>query len=32
MEPWFRNEEQDALIDYMLQGGWITEFKKTEES
>ena len=31
MEPWFGDEEKFALMDYMEQGGWITEFKKTEE-
>ena len=30
MEPWFNTEEQEALNRYMKQGGWITEFKKTE--
>ena len=31
MEPWFGFEEQKALHDYMGQGGWVTEFKKTKE-
>lgn len=31
MEPWFDKEEQIALSDYMAQGGWITEFKQTQE-
>ena len=31
MEPWFSDEEKNALNDYMSAGGWITEFKKTEE-
>jgi perosamine synthetase len=30
MEPWFGIEEQEALNQYMKQGGWITEFKQTE--
>jgi perosamine synthetase len=29
MEPWFGVEEQEALNQYMKQGGWITEFKQT---
>ncbi len=31
MQPWFGVEEQKAMNDYLGQGGWITEFKKTEE-
>ncbi len=31
MEPWFDNQEQEALSKYMGEGGWITEFKKTFE-
>lgn len=31
MEPWFDEVEAKALYDYMKSGGWITEFKKTEE-
>ena len=31
MEPWFGNEEAQALQDYMSSGGWLTEFRKTEE-
>ena len=31
MEPWFGAEEQVAVSEYMAQGGWITEFKKTQE-
>ena len=31
MEPWFGEEEKIALNDYMAEGGWITEFKKTEQ-
>jgi len=30
MEPWFGKEEKKAICDYMDEGGWITEFKKTE--
>jgi len=29
MEPWFGEEEKNALSAYMDEGGWITEFKKT---
>ena len=29
MEPWFGEEEKKALCDYMDEGGWLTEFKKT---
>ena len=31
MEPWFDNQEQEALNKYMSEGGWVTEFKKTFE-
>jgi perosamine synthetase len=31
MEPWFDNQEQEALNKYMAEGGWVTEFKKTFE-
>jgi perosamine synthetase len=31
MQPWFGEEEASALADYMRGGGWITEFKKTQE-
>lgn len=31
MEPWFGDEEREALNDYMLSGGWVTEFQKTAE-
>lgn len=30
-EPSFGKEEQDAVCAYMQEGGWITEFRKTEE-
>lgn len=31
MEPWFGDEETEAVTSYMNKGGWITEFKKTQE-
>lgn len=31
MEPWFDNQEKEALNKYMSDGGWVTEFKKTFE-
>lgn len=31
MEPWFGNEEKEALNHYMDEGGWLTEFKRTTE-
>ena len=31
MEPLFGEEEGKALNEYMSSGGWVTEFKKTEE-
>lgn len=31
MEPWFGDEERIALNEYMMSGGWITEFQKTRE-
>jgi len=31
MEPWFGSEEKEALNQYMDEGGWITEFKRTAE-
>jgi len=30
MEPWFDQAEADALRDYMMSGGWVTEFRQTE--
>jgi perosamine synthetase len=30
MEPWFGEEERNAMDKYLSQGGWITEFKQTE--
>lgn len=29
MEPWFGEEEKNAICQYLSEGGWITEFKKT---
>ncbi len=31
MQPWFGEEEKIALNQYMEEGGWLTEFKQTEE-
>ena len=31
MEPCFGEEERNHLNEYMLAGGWVTEFKKTRE-
>lgn len=31
MEPWFGTEEKEALNQYMEEGGWLTEFKRTSE-
>lgn len=31
MEPWFAHEEKKAVYKYMSGGGWVTEFKKTQE-
>lgn len=31
MEPWFGNEEKEAINRYMEEGGWLTEFKRTTE-
>jgi perosamine synthetase len=31
MEPWFGAEEKEALNQYMEEGGWLTEFKRTSE-
>jgi len=30
-EPWFDREEADAVHRYMLSGGWVTEFRQTDE-
>lgn len=31
MEPWFGDEEADAVNVYMRSGGWLTEFKITQQ-
>src|SRR3989344_8912390 len=31
MEPWIGVEEQRAVQEYLQSGGWLMEFKKTEE-
>jgi perosamine synthetase len=31
MEPWFGEEERLAMNEYMSEGGWLTEFKRTAE-
>ncbi len=31
MEPWFDKAEAKAVFNYMKSGGWVMEFKKTEE-
>jgi perosamine synthetase len=31
MEPWFGEEEKQALVEYMDSGGWLTEYTKTRE-
>lgn len=31
MHPWIGKEEQKAMSSYLKSGGWLTEFKKTEE-
>jgi perosamine synthetase len=31
MHPCFDEKEAHALFDYIMQGGWVTEFKKTRE-
>lgn len=31
MEPWFGSEEKIAMNEYMEEGGWLTEFKRTTE-
>ena len=30
-EPWLDEKETTAISDYMKSGGWLTEFKKTED-
>ena len=29
MEPWYGDEEKDAMVKYMESGGWLTEYKET---
>jgi len=31
MEPWYGREEKQAVLEYLNSGGWLMEFKKTEE-
>ena len=31
MEPWFGIEEKTSMCEYMDEGGWITEFKRTSK-
>jgi len=31
MEPWLGKEEQDAVLEYLKSGGWLTEFKKSRD-
>lgn len=31
MEPWYGKEEKKAILEYLDSGGWLVEFKKTEE-
>jgi len=31
MEPWFGDEEKQAISDYLDAGGWLTEFAKTRQ-
>lgn len=31
MEPWFDDRERKAIDEYMLEGGYITEFKRTQQ-
>ncbi|OGD06947.1 aminotransferase [Candidatus Amesbacteria bacterium RIFCSPLOWO2_01_FULL_49_25] len=31
MEPWFDKKEARAVFDYMKSGGWIMEFRQTQE-
>lgn len=31
MEPWFDKEEKQAVLEYMAEGGWLTEFKRTAQ-
>lgn len=31
MEPWIGEEEKRAVMEYLDSGGWLTEYKKTQE-
>jgi len=31
MEPWFGLEEKEAMNQYLSEGGWLTEFKRTQQ-
>jgi len=31
MQPWIGEEEREAVNEYLASGGWLTEFKKTEQ-
>jgi len=31
MEPWYGKEEKRAISDYLNSGGWLMEFKQTED-
>lgn len=31
IEPWYGKEEKKAILEYLNSGGWLMEFKKTEE-
>jgi perosamine synthetase len=31
MEPWFGEEEKNAVCEYLDEGGWLTEFKRTTQ-
>lgn len=31
IEPWIGREEEQALVDYLRSGGWLTEYKKTQQ-
>jgi len=31
MEPWIGEEEKRAVMEYLESGGWLTEFKSTQE-
>ena len=31
MEPWIGEEEKHAVMEYLDNGGWLTEYKKTRE-